>query len=189
MKRIFLFLDSVGSVGALVAALACPACFPIFAALSAALGFGVFRPFEGIVFYVFQAFALLTLIGLTISCIRHRRLVPVLLGLVGVGLLAYAFYYSYSVIAVYLGLLGLVVATIWNHFMLRCKRVILESVITCPACGHSQTETMPTNACLFFYDCSACGARLKPKSGDCCVFCSYGSVPCPPIQSDAACCK
>jgi hypothetical protein len=25
-------------------------------------------------------------------------------------------------------------------------------------------------------------ALLKPKSGDCCVFCSYGDVPCPPIQ-------
>ena len=25
---------------------------------------------------------------------------------------------------------------------------------------------------------------LKPKSDGCCVFCSYGSVPCPPIQQD-----
>jgi hypothetical protein len=40
--------------------------------------------------------------------------------------------------------------------------------------------TMPTNACLFFYDCLACDAKLRPKLGDCCVFCSYGSVPCPP---------
>ncbi len=189
MKRIFSFLDSVGSVGALVAALACPACFPIFAALSAALGFGVFRSIEGIVFYIFQAFALLTLIGLTISCIRHRRLVPVLLGLVSVGLLAYAFYYSYSLIAVYLGLFGLVVATICNRLMVRSKRVILESVITCPACGHSQTQTMPTNACVFFYDCPGCKKRLKPKEGDCCVFCSYGSVPCPPIQVGLQCCS
>jgi hypothetical protein len=41
---------------------------------------------------------------------------------------------------------------------------------------------MPTDACRFFYDCKGCGERLKPKAGDCCVFCSYGSVPCPPIQ-------
>jgi hypothetical protein len=26
--------------------------------------------------------------------------------------------------------------------------------------------------------------RLRPKAGDCCVFCSYGSVPCPPIQAE-----
>ncbi len=49
---------------------------------------------------------------------------------------------------------------------------------------------MPPNASQFFYDCTGCGALLKPKSGDCCVFCSYGTVPCPPIQAggrDGAC--
>ena len=188
MKRVLSFLDGVGSIGTLVTALACPACFPIFAALSAALGFGVFRPFEGIVFYIFQAFALLTVLGLAISWIRHRRPVPVLLGLVSAGLLAYAFYYSYSVVAVYLGLVGLLIATIWNRFVIRSKKIILESVITCPACGHSQTETMPTNACVVFYDCPDCKTKLSPKQGDCCVFCSYGSVPCPPIQTGLACC-
>src|SRR3546814_15376318 len=58
----------------------------------------------------------------------------------------------------------------------------LHSTLTCPHCGHQATETMPTNACQFFYDCRGCGAVLKPKQGDCCVFCSYGDVPCPPIQ-------
>ena len=30
---------------------------------------------------------------------------------------------------------------------------------------------------------------LKPKKGDCCVFCSYGTVKCPPIQeSGKSCC-
>src|SRR3546814_8648967 len=50
----------------------------------------------------------------------------------------------------------------------------LHSTLTCPHCGHQATETMPTNACQFFYDCRGCGAVLKPKQGDCCVFCSYG---------------
>jgi hypothetical protein len=45
---------------------------------------------------------------------------------------------------------------------------------------------MPTDACQYFYDCPACGALLKPKPGDCCVFCSYGDVPCPPIQEARA---
>ena len=62
---------------------------------------------------------------------------------------------------------------------------VLESVITCPACGFAKAETMPTDACQFFYDCSACGARLKPKAGDCCVFCSYGTLKCPPRQAGA----
>lgn len=60
--------------------------------------------------------------------------------------------------------------------------VELTSTLTCPACGHAAAETMPTDHCLYFYDCAACGTRLKPKQGDCCVFCSYGDVPCPPIQ-------
>jgi hypothetical protein len=58
------------------------------------------------------------------------------------------------------------------------------SIITCPKCGHQATEQMPTDACQFFYDCKGCGQRLKPKPGDCCVFCSYGSVPCPPLQAE-----
>jgi hypothetical protein len=64
----------------------------------------------------------------------------------------------------------------------------LISVITCPICGHKASETMPADACQFFYDCNGCGVRLKPEPGDCCVFCSYGSVPCPPIQQrDSRC--
>lgn len=59
---------------------------------------------------------------------------------------------------------------------------ILESVLTCPKCGFAKTETMPTDACQFFYECGSCGASLRPKPGDCCVFCSYGSVHCPSIQ-------
>jgi len=67
---------------------------------------------------------------------------------------------------------------------------VLESVVSCPHCGHSKAATMPTDACQFFYDCPGCGALLRPKAGDCCVFCSYGSVPCPPVQlARAACCR
>lgn len=64
--------------------------------------------------------------------------------------------------------------------------VIPESTITCPHCGHAETETMPTDACQFFYECKRCKTLLKPKSGDCCVFCSYGSVECPSIQHKKA---
>lgn len=45
---------------------------------------------------------------------------------------------------------------------------------------------MPTDACQWFYDCKGCGTVLRPKPGDCCVFCSYGDVPCPPIQDARA---
>jgi hypothetical protein len=71
----------------------------------------------------------------------------------------------------------------------------LFSTITCPACGHRRMEEMPADACRFFYDCTTCGARMKPKPGDCCVFCSYGDIPCPPVQAArengdrSACCR
>lgn len=64
----------------------------------------------------------------------------------------------------------------------------LQSTITCPKCGHREAETMPTDACQWFYDCRGCGVLLKPKPGDCCVFCSYGTVPCPPVQQGDPCC-
>lgn len=68
---------------------------------------------------------------------------------------------------------------------------ILESTITCPHCGYQQEEIMPTNACQWFYDCASCKTVLRPKPGDCCVYCSYGSVACPPVQASpggSACC-
>jgi hypothetical protein len=65
----------------------------------------------------------------------------------------------------------------------------LTSHITCPLCGHVARETMPTDACQFFYHCPACRALLRPAAGDCCVFCSYGSVPCPPMQAGDECCR
>lgn len=60
--------------------------------------------------------------------------------------------------------------------------ITLESVLTCPVCGHAKRETMPTDACQWFYECEQCHTLLKPRAGDCCVYCSYGSVPCPPVQ-------
>ncbi|MFC1740560.1 GDCCVxC domain-containing (seleno)protein [Pseudomonadota bacterium] len=62
------------------------------------------------------------------------------------------------------------------------------STITCPNCGHSEREEMPTDACQFFYDCKGCGEILRPLPGDCCVYCSYGDTKCPPIQKGDSCC-
>jgi hypothetical protein len=66
--------------------------------------------------------------------------------------------------------------------------IILDSTLTCPHCGHSALERMPENACIVRYDCGGCGVELKPLAGDCCVFCSFGSVPCPPVQRADDCC-
>ena len=63
----------------------------------------------------------------------------------------------------------------------------LESVLTCPECGHAKHEVMPTDACQFFYECECCKTVLRPEASDCCVFCSYGSAKCPPVQMQRGC--
>jgi hypothetical protein len=66
----------------------------------------------------------------------------------------------------------------------------LQSVLRCPVCGHEESLEMPTDACRFFHECSGCQTLLRPNAGDCCVFCSFGSVPCPPIQQGTTdCCS
>jgi hypothetical protein len=62
--------------------------------------------------------------------------------------------------------------------------VELTSTITCPICQGKTPEWMPTDACRYRYTCEHCGATLRPRPGDCCVFCSYGTVPCPPTQAE-----
>ncbi|MBA4407615.1 hypothetical protein C0389_10100 [bacterium] len=66
--------------------------------------------------------------------------------------------------------------------------IILESIIKCPFCSFQKIEIMPESACEYFYECENCKKMLKPNEGDCCVFCSYGSVKCPPVQNKRKCC-
>jgi hypothetical protein len=42
---------------------------------------------------------------------------------------------------------------------------ILESMITCPQCGTARVETMPTDACQYYYECTQCKTLLRPKPG------------------------
>jgi hypothetical protein len=182
-------LDRVGSIGALIAAIAAPCCFPLFAAVGTAAGFTAPGHYEGVALYLFQGLALITLAGLALSARKHRDYAPLIVGTLGCLNLAYHLYWEASLPALYGGLAGLLAAAAWNYVSTRRGRQpVLQSIITCPHCGHRSEETMPTDACLFFYDCVGCGTRLKPKMGHCCVFCSFGSVPCPPIQMDESCC-
>ncbi|MEX2243426.1 MAG: GDCCVxC domain-containing (seleno)protein [Fimbriimonadaceae bacterium] len=62
--------------------------------------------------------------------------------------------------------------------------MVIHSTITCPECGYKKEATMPTDMCVIRYECEQCGAVLRPKEGDCCVFCSFGTAKCPPVQSE-----
>jgi len=64
---------------------------------------------------------------------------------------------------------------------------VAESLLTCPHCGFVKRETMPVDACQFYYECGSCKELLRPRPGDCCVFCSFGSAKCPPVQQQGCC--
>jgi hypothetical protein len=75
-----------------------------------------------------------------------------------------------------------------RHPLMQAPPPILYSELRCPQCGRVSLEQMPQDACVFFHSCPGCGVILRPRPGDCCVFCSYGSVPCPPVQQQRSCC-
>ena len=184
-------LSTLGTAGLWVTALASPCCFPLLAVGASALGLGSFELFGGWTMYVFQALVLLSVAGTAASVRQHGHWGPLAGAAGGAALIMSAYYLDFSLPRVYAGMVGLLGAAAWTHRLTKStmnQPLVLQSRLTCPACGHQQTETMATDACQYFYECPACRTVLKPKPGDCCVFCSYGTVACPPIQQGQACC-
>ncbi len=62
--------------------------------------------------------------------------------------------------------------------------IVTESTLTCPECGFAELLSMPTDCCQWYHECKNCGTLLRPNAGHCCVFCSFGSVACPPVQAE-----
>jgi len=185
-------LDKIGSFGAVFAAALAPCCFPLLGVLATTLGLGAAERFAPQLQYAVQFFVLLAVFGSVLIYRVHRRPLPLVLSIIGAALCFVHYYLRFSEPLIYGGFALLVISGFWNTHekkkMKSSKTPTSESTITCPECGYQQTEVMPTDACQFFWDCPKCGVKLKPKEGDCCVFCSFGSVPCPPIQLDRACC-
>lgn len=187
-------VGAVGVVGAFLAAAAAPCCFPLLALVGGALGLGALQAWRGYIDYAIQGFVLMSAASSVFAFRRHGRVWPLAMTLGSASLVFFAFYVSYHVVLVYASLVGLAGAAAWTfvahrHAPCRSGRVELRSTLTCPRCGHQKREIMPTDACLYFYECQECHAMLKPKPGDCCVFCSYGSVKCPPVQTGLGCCS
>ena len=57
-----------------------------------------------------------------------------------------------------------------RHAGAAMSTLALNSTITCPSCGHRKDETMPADACVWFYECEHCKTVLRPKPGDCCLY-------------------
>ena len=62
--------------------------------------------------------------------------------------------------------------------------VVTRASLICPECGAVREVDMPADACQFFYQCAGCDVVLRPRKGDCCVFCSYADTPCPMKQAE-----
>jgi hypothetical protein len=193
-------LDRIGTIGLFIAAIATPCCFPLFAFALSAFGLGSAELFGGWTALVFEGLVIVSIIGFLVAYRQHKNISPFLIGLVSGGLIVYAYNFNFENKTIYVGMFGLLLATGLNYYINRrykiacvtCtvidgKTVELESTITCPSCGYQKKEIMPTDACQFFYECEKCKTVLKPKPGDCCVYCSYGSVKCPSIQSGQNC--
>jgi hypothetical protein len=194
-------IDKFATAGLFVTAIFSPCCFPLYGFALSALGFGSVELFGGYTWYIFQGLVALALFGQFWSYSEHKNIFPLLIALISSALIfgSYHFYFSRPII--YSGMFGLLIATVVNHFAKRqakscpnCvttpkdKVLIFQSIITCPTCGHSKKETMPHDACQFFYECTNCKTVLKPQHGDCCVYCSYGDTKCPSIQLGTICC-
>jgi hypothetical protein len=60
--------------------------------------------------------------------------------------------------------------------------IVGDCVVTCPVCKTQVQETMCSETLKLIYHCPVCLSWLSPKKGDHCIYDSYGSVNCPPIQ-------
>jgi hypothetical protein len=186
------YLEKIGGIGATMAAAACPVCFPKLALLGALFGLGALSAYEWQLVIAAQVLVALAVLGHALAYLRHRK--RWLLGLAvlsGAGVFG-GLYLLNSEAVTYAGLAGLAVASATDFWArsrsrawssLRRTESVPESVITCTNCGHRKREKMPTDTCWFFYECAGCHTLLRPKAGDCCVFCSYGSAKCPPMQA------
>jgi mercuric ion transport protein len=112
-------IEKTATIGAILGAAACPACFPMLAIVGTALGFGIFRPFEGWVFVAFQVFIGLALIGNIVSFLRNRHVAPLIVGVASPLLLLFVLHVWFDQVLLYLGLFGLALASILNFFVNR----------------------------------------------------------------------
>lgn len=178
-----------------------PCCFPLYGFVLSTLGLGSVELFGGYTWYIFQALVILALFGQFWSYRKHKIIFPLIIAAISSILIFSSYYFYFSQPVIYCGMFGLLIATIVNHFAKKqakscpnCKEppkdkvLIFQSVITCPHCGNSKKETMPHDSCQFFYECESCKTVLKPNAGDCCVYCSFGTIKCPSVQAGTGFC-
>ena len=112
-------LDKAGSIGALVAGAAVPCCFPFLSLAGSILGLSFLAPYESYVLYAMQFFVVVALIGAVVAYRGHRKLFPLILGVLSVLAVLFSLNTDMNVKILYPGLAGLVIVAIWNSIEAR----------------------------------------------------------------------
>ena len=109
-------LDKIGGLGSIISAMAAaaPCCVPFLASIAGTVGLGSLLPYSGYIVYLVQLFGILAVVGAIFSFKKHRKIAPLILTVVCVATLIFVYNVSLVAWLLYSGLVGLVIAAIWN---------------------------------------------------------------------------
>lgn len=112
-------LDKVGSVGAVIAGAAVPCCFPFLSLIGSILGLSFLAPYERYILYAMQVLVIVAMIGSVIAFRNHRKIIPLLLGILSTAAVLYSLNTDMDTRLLYGGLAGLLVVAVWNSIEAR----------------------------------------------------------------------
>lgn len=112
-------LDKVGSVGAVIAGAAVPCCFPFLSLIGSILGLSFLAPYERYILYAMQVLVIIALVGSVIAFRNHRKIIPLMLGILSTAAVLYSLNTNMDVRSLYGGLAGLLVVALWNSIEAR----------------------------------------------------------------------
>lgn len=107
-------LDKFGSVGAVIAGAAVPCCFPFLSLIGSIVGLSFLAPYETYVLYAMQILVVVALIGSVIAYWGHRKILPLLLGILSTVSVLYSLNTDMDFRPLYAGLAGLLIVAVWN---------------------------------------------------------------------------
>ena len=109
-------IDKLGTIGLFITALFSPCCFPLFAFGASALGLGSFELFGGWTMWIFMVMVFISVIGFYISYTKHNSMYPLIIAILSAGLIFFGFFANNYISLIYIGMLGILIATIVNYY-------------------------------------------------------------------------
>ena len=107
-------LEKIGTIGTFVAGVAMPCCFPFLSLIGGILGLTFLAPYEKYILYTMQALVVLALVGTVVAYRGHRKVAPLILGILSTAAVLYSLNTDMNIPILYLGLAGLIAVSIWN---------------------------------------------------------------------------